>query len=417
MASGEEVPRRKYYETSGRWLQHLNMHDGTRRRGTLLDIEGKSKDTRILPVSIRGIVRKDIYEAIAELGNFFKELCFKTLKIDVLLRLKAEIPVILCKLEKIYPPAFFDVMVHLAVHLPDEAILRGPVYIFRELEKNSVNDIDTRLEREFPKWFKNYIEELHYNRAPEVSNDLYSLANGPDRRLRVYSACNENGVRYHTIDREKNRKTQNSGIKVEGAHKNLIIDFYGVLIEILELQYTTNKNGDRSVFLFRCDWFDLDGRKTRMRNDGYFTSINIRGRWYKKDPFILAPQAKQVFYLDDTRFGKDWKVVQNFEHRHVYDVPEKERTETNENDDFQMNNQDAYQQESSSTEFITHFTVMMKMFWTFRLKWLKIFETKKAKILLMNFIVVTAKKNVKTIPGTIHINNGVDGPLSETDDE
>ena len=42
-------------------------------------------------------------------------------------RLKAEIPVILCKLEKIFPPAFFDVMVHLAVHLPDEALLRGPV--------------------------------------------------------------------------------------------------------------------------------------------------------------------------------------------------------------------------------------------------------------------------------------------------
>ena len=34
---------------------------------------------------------------------------------------------VLCDLEKIYPPAFFDVMVHLAVHLPDEALLRGPV--------------------------------------------------------------------------------------------------------------------------------------------------------------------------------------------------------------------------------------------------------------------------------------------------
>lgn len=34
---------------------------------------------------------------------------------------------ILCKLEKIFLPVFFDVMVHLAVHLPDEALLRGPV--------------------------------------------------------------------------------------------------------------------------------------------------------------------------------------------------------------------------------------------------------------------------------------------------
>jgi len=41
--------------------------------------------------------------------------------------MKEDIVLILCKLEKIYPPAFFDVMVHLAVHLPDEALLRGPV--------------------------------------------------------------------------------------------------------------------------------------------------------------------------------------------------------------------------------------------------------------------------------------------------
>ncbi len=82
---------------------------------------------RILPVGMRGIMRKDIYEAIAELGNFFRELCCRTLKLDVLHQLKAQIPIILCKLEKFFPPAFFDVMVHLAIHLPDEAILRGPV--------------------------------------------------------------------------------------------------------------------------------------------------------------------------------------------------------------------------------------------------------------------------------------------------
>jgi len=74
-----------------------------------------------------GTSAQDIYEAVVELGKFFRELCSRKLKVDVIKRLKAEIPVILCKLEKIFPPAFFDVMVHLAVHLPDEALLRGPV--------------------------------------------------------------------------------------------------------------------------------------------------------------------------------------------------------------------------------------------------------------------------------------------------
>ena len=81
----------------------------------------------ILPAGLRGIVSKEMYEAIALLGRFFKDLCAKTLRIDVVKKLRDDIPEILCKLEKIFPPAFFDVMVHLAVHLSDVALLRGPV--------------------------------------------------------------------------------------------------------------------------------------------------------------------------------------------------------------------------------------------------------------------------------------------------
>ena len=103
------------FSTDGCNLQALKTHDCH----ILLQ--------RILPVAIRGIMSKDIYEALAELGIFFQQLCAKTLKLDVLQRMKVEIPIILCKLEKIFPPSFFDVMLHLAIHLPDEAILRGPV--------------------------------------------------------------------------------------------------------------------------------------------------------------------------------------------------------------------------------------------------------------------------------------------------
>jgi hypothetical protein len=45
--------------------------------------------------------------------------------LDVLQKLKIDIPIILCNLEKIFPHAFFDVMAHFTVHLPEEAMLRG----------------------------------------------------------------------------------------------------------------------------------------------------------------------------------------------------------------------------------------------------------------------------------------------------
>ena len=66
-------------------------------------------------------------DALTELGHFFKQLCCKTLKVQEVEKMKFDIVVILCKLEVIFPPAFFDIMVHLAIHLPNKALLGGPV--------------------------------------------------------------------------------------------------------------------------------------------------------------------------------------------------------------------------------------------------------------------------------------------------
>ena len=61
---------------------------------------------RILPAALRGFVDSDVYEAIAELGKFFRELCSRTLNKDVLAEMKKEIPIILVKFEKIFPRHF-----------------------------------------------------------------------------------------------------------------------------------------------------------------------------------------------------------------------------------------------------------------------------------------------------------------------
>ncbi|XP_074580679.1 uncharacterized protein LOC141837120 [Curcuma longa] len=44
-----------------------------------------------------------------------------------MIRLEIEIPIILCKLERIFPPSFFDSMEHLPVHLSYKARIGGPV--------------------------------------------------------------------------------------------------------------------------------------------------------------------------------------------------------------------------------------------------------------------------------------------------
>ncbi|CAM8934247.1 unnamed protein product [Rhodiola kirilowii] len=53
---------------------------------------------------------------------------FRELRKDDVCRMKDDIAMILCKLDMIFPPAFFNIMVHLLIHLPDEVLLKGPVH-------------------------------------------------------------------------------------------------------------------------------------------------------------------------------------------------------------------------------------------------------------------------------------------------
>ncbi|XP_068503999.1 uncharacterized protein [Phaseolus vulgaris] len=56
-----------------------------------------------------------------------KNLCSKVLKVDELNQLQNRVVLTLCHMEILFPPAFFTVMVHLIVHLVEDAKLGGPV--------------------------------------------------------------------------------------------------------------------------------------------------------------------------------------------------------------------------------------------------------------------------------------------------
>jgi hypothetical protein len=153
----------------------------------------------------------------------------------------------------------------------------------------------------------------------EVDDDLFALASGPDFRLKKYSSCIVNGVRFNTVDRDKNKKTQNYGVMAQGGSNDELFEFFRTLKEIVQLDYPET---ERSAVLFKCDWFKLDEKKTALKDDGFFKSINTGSLWYKNDCYILATQDRKVFYLPDTEWGGYWQVVQTFDHRHVYNVRE-----------------------------------------------------------------------------------------------
>ncbi|KAJ9539295.1 hypothetical protein OSB04_032028 [Centaurea solstitialis] len=83
---------------------------------------------RVLPVVIRPYVANHVADAICDLSRFFQMLCARELKKSDVEQMQKDIILILCKLEAIFPPAFFTIMVHLCIHLPEQVFLTGPVH-------------------------------------------------------------------------------------------------------------------------------------------------------------------------------------------------------------------------------------------------------------------------------------------------
>jgi hypothetical protein len=115
------------------WMKNLKFPDGFAagfRRVVNLKIGKltgvKSHDYHVimewlLPNMLRGYMHKDVWKTLVELSYFYKQLCAKEIKKEMMEKLEKEIPVLLCKLEKIFPPGWFNPMQYLLIHLPYES--------------------------------------------------------------------------------------------------------------------------------------------------------------------------------------------------------------------------------------------------------------------------------------------------------
>ncbi|CAL5362586.1 unnamed protein product [Camellia sinensis] len=175
-------------------------------------------------------------------------------------------------------------------------------------------DVDRRHNDEFPKWFNSHIK---------------ILALGPSRKATTFNGYIINGTRYHTKSCELRRKTQNSGVMVKAKTSSYAsakdinpvegdVAYYGYVTDIIELYYSH----DHRYMLFMCNW--IDNNKGLKQDDFGFTLVNFNHLLYAKkqdsdEPFILASQAQQVFYVNDS-VDEDWNVVLKMKPRDLYEV-------------------------------------------------------------------------------------------------
>ncbi|CAL2229846.1 unnamed protein product [Prunus armeniaca] len=330
----------------------------------------------LLPVGIRHLLREDVVKPIMLLSRFFSQLTAKTLRKTDINQLRHDIVQVLCKFEMIFPPAFFTSMIHVMVHLPEEALLIGPInyrwmYLIErllgELKKTVRNrakpegsiieawvqyesltfcgmylkDVDTDFNRpqrnsdgglrneklsvfaQSARPFGDPVNKLKSSNSPSYSEELYNLAFGPIR-TELFSGRHVNGVKFLGTARDDKLCTQNSGVHVPGGGESTDIDFYGKLTTVVQLLYK-----DRyQVIMFKCRWFDTNpNRQGSVKIDHGLLSVNTNRTWYDDDPYILANMARQIVYLDDPKAGSGWKVAQRMDQRNVYAIPELDPTD------------------------------------------------------------------------------------------
>jgi hypothetical protein len=60
----------------------------------------------------------DLWKIFAELSYFYRQICANQVSKAMMQKLEKEIMVLVCKMEIIFPPRWFNMMQHLLVHLP-----------------------------------------------------------------------------------------------------------------------------------------------------------------------------------------------------------------------------------------------------------------------------------------------------------
>ncbi|XP_071714685.1 uncharacterized protein [Rutidosis leptorrhynchoides] len=363
----------------------------------------KSHDNHILMqqlllVAIRNVLPKHMHSVIMNLCQYYRQLCSKFLKPTDLFKMENDIGKILCDLERIFPPSFFDVMIHLSVHLASEARLGG-LYLgtlksyVRNKSKPEGSIVEGYLAEECLSFCSMYLDsdvETIHNKSSRNHDDggdenvlpIFCMAGrligatnvvklGYDtlaiahshmlfnyseidflrtEHMNILSHQNQNKCkrdiqRLHSqefkewmsdyVDEDMascgdNRITSDIKTLPIGPNEALTssflsaryndpvvgdVTYYDILNDIIELQY----GDEKKVALFHCDWIS-SGSKIKVDENG-FTTLNFRGLKQTKEPYILASQAQQVFYVTDPA-RKDWKVVIKTTPRDYFDMDE-----------------------------------------------------------------------------------------------
>ncbi|XP_042432996.1 uncharacterized protein LOC122019608 [Zingiber officinale] len=372
---------------------------------TIMDVKDKTKDNAKARKDLEQLCSRPELHLIEHAHEHMEQIGLNIIEI-------------ICKLERIFPPAFFDSMEHMIIHLAYEAKVGGPVhyrwmYPFERflyhlkkkvgnrarveasiVEAYMIEEVSTFCSSNFEPHIQSRLNRIprnddggavdsssglpiftHPGRALssrisirylkddelkaahryilmniqehpfEVDDDIKKLAHGPNRRVSSHKGYFVNGFKFETMEHGRFKATSNYGICVLGSTINEYeVDYYGVLEEILELNYYGLKD---VIVLFKCHWYDTSDKGMKVHRLG-LVEINHKSKLNTNDPFILAAQAQQVYYTRSPTIKQernDWVTACKVKARGKFDIPFLEKQDENVSPIVEV----AYQEEEIST--------------------------------------------------------------------
>ena len=122
------------------------------------------------------------------------------------------------------------------------------------------------------------------------------MAKSPSSTILTFQGYEINKNTFYTNAQDKKSTNQNSGVRFDAAtDKEKKDTYYGYIEEIWELNYGPSFK----VPLFRCKWVKLTGGGVDIDQKYGMTIVDLNNLAYMDEPFILANDVAQVFYVKD----------------------------------------------------------------------------------------------------------------------
>nr|ABG66029.1 transposon protein, putative, CACTA, En/Spm sub-class [Oryza sativa Japonica Group] len=140
-----------------------------------------------------------------------------------------------------------------------------------------------------------YIEEhLALVRARNIGKSDAWITRGPSGSIATFQGYEINGYTFYTRAQDMKSTSQNSVVRIDAmGHDGTTSTYYGAIEDIWELDY-----GPLKVPLFRCQWVRLTGGGVTIDDSG-MTTVDLNKVGYSDEPFVLANDVTQVFYIKD----------------------------------------------------------------------------------------------------------------------